>query len=282
MRVVAGGGGQKAVAVTGRPFELLLFSVDPVFVRSAVAAGVDGIIVDWERRGKDVRQAGADTEINNDTPDDLRRVRRATDARVICRINAVGDTTIEEIDTAIDGGADEILVPMARAAREVSAVLEAVRDRCGVGMLVETVTAVERIASFADLPLTRVYVGLNDLGIERGAANIFSAVSDGTVERVRRAITTPFGFGGLTLPEGGHPIPCRLLMGEMARLGCQFSFLRRTFHRDARGRSLPDVVGRIREGLAVARQREAGDVARDREALVRAIDTSMVPYATSG
>ncbi len=272
LRVVACGGGQKArAAVTERPFELLLFSVDPTFVRSALAAGVDGIIVDWERRGKEVRQAGADTEINLDTPDDLRRVRQVTDATVICRINAVCDTTRDEIESAIDAGADEILVPMVRAAREVAAVLDVVGGRCGVGILVETVTAVERIASFAELPLTRVYVGLNDLGIERRTANIFTAVGDGTVERVRRAVTTSFGFGGLTVPEGGHPIPCRLLMGEMARLGCCFSLLRRSFHRDARGRSLPDIVGRIRAGLDVASRRGDEDVARDRAALARAI-----------
>ncbi len=39
-------------------FELVLFSTDPVFIRQAVAAGVDSIIVDWEYLGKEQRQAG--------------------------------------------------------------------------------------------------------------------------------------------------------------------------------------------------------------------------------
>ena len=38
-------------------FELLLFSVDPQMVESAVAAGVDGIIVDWENQEKKVAEA---------------------------------------------------------------------------------------------------------------------------------------------------------------------------------------------------------------------------------
>ena len=36
-------------------------------------------------------------------------------------------------------------------------------------------------ADLCRLPLTRVYVGLNDLSIDRGLANIFTSVADGTV-----------------------------------------------------------------------------------------------------
>ena len=252
-------------------FELLLFATDPAVVRAAVAAGVDGIIVDWERRGKIARQASADTQINDDTPDDLRRVRAATTARVICRINGVGETTDAEIETAIDAGADEILVPMVRAPQEVERVLDATAGRTGVGMLVETVDAVANAAAFAGLPLTRVYVGLNDLSIERGSPSIFAAVSDGTVERLRGMFEVPFGFGGLTLPERGDPIPCRLLMGEMARLECGFSFLRRSFYRDTRDVPMGDAVSRIRQGLSTATMRPPALCEDDREVLTRAV-----------
>ncbi len=253
------------------PFELILFSTDVPFIQEAVAAGVDGFIVDWEDRGKPERQLLADTEINHDTPEDLRRVREATTARVLCRINGVCETTENEVETAIGEGADEILLPMVRAAREVEAVLELVDGRCGVGMLIETETAVARAESFAGLPLSRVYVGLNDLAIERRTENLFKAVADGTVASVRDAVTAPFGFGGLTLPERGHPIPCHLLMAEMIRLECRFSFLRRSFRRDCRGRSVADVVSRIRAGLARSRARSDAGVVCDRLALERAI-----------
>jgi len=263
-------------------FDLMLFSTDVPFIREAVEAGVDGIIVDWEQRGKPARQASADTEINYDTPEDLCRVRQATTARVICRINGVCETTKEEIEIAIGEGADEILLPMVRAAREVEAVLDLVDGRCGVGILVETVTAVARASSFAALPLSRVYVGLNDLAIERRTQNLFAAVADGTVACVRDAVTVPFGFGGLTLPERGHPIPCRLLMGEMTRLGCRFSFLRRSFRRDSRGRPLAEIVARIRSGLARSRERSDATVACDREALRRAVENWDLARAAAG
>lgn len=252
-------------------FSLTLFSIQPDFIRRAVAAGVDEIIVDWEHIGKADRQAGADTQINHDTPDDLRRVRACTRARVICRINRFGPWTSQEVELAVQAGADEILLPMVRACDEVQAVLDLVACRCGVGILVETEDAVEQSSALGRLPLSRVYVGLNDLAIERGVRNIFTALVDGTLERVRRAFEVPFGFGGLTLPDRGSPIPCRLLIGEMARLDCQFSFLRRSFYRDIAHADVQIEVPRLLQAIDCARLRKPGAVRRDRNDLVQAI-----------
>jgi hypothetical protein len=245
-------------------FQLLLFSTDLRLIDRAVAAGLDGVVVDWEHRGKEERQAFADTQINCDTPDDLRRVRAATSATVICRINGVGNTTADEVETAIACGADELLVPMVRSPREVERVLDLTKGRCQIGILVETCDAVEHIEALAALPLARVYVGLNDLAIDRGAHGIFEAVADGTVARVRAEWPGRFGFGGLTVPDRGAPVPCRLLMGEMARLGCTFSFLRRSFLRDIGDIGVESALARIRGGLDQARRRSPPAVDHDR------------------
>ena len=124
---------------------------------------------------------------------------------------------------------------MVRSAGEVADAIRVARGRCGVGILVETVDAVRNAAELARLPLSRVYVGLNDLSIERGSRSIFEALTDGLVDEVRPLFTVPFGMAGLTLPDCGRPIPCRLLIGEMARLACDFSFLRRSWRRDVSG-----------------------------------------------
>jgi hypothetical protein len=262
--VVARGGLPERMTVD---FELLLFSTDPVFVAEAVRAGVAGVVVDWERIGKHRRQDSWDTQINGDTAEDLRRVRAATDVRVLCRINGFGETTVAEIEEAIGAGADEILLPMVRSVDQVRTVLELVGGRADLGILVETVDAVYLAEQLGALPLRRVYVGLNDLAIDRNSANVFSAVVDGTVERVRRGVPVPFGFAGLTRPDGGDPIPCRLLIGEMARLRCRFTFLRRSFHRDLRGRQVAVEVPRILESLREAARRTPEEVARDHEEL---------------
>jgi hypothetical protein len=210
-------------------FALFLFSTDVDLIRAAVEGGAAGAVVDWEYIGKAERQAGFDTQINHDTLEDLRRVRACTAARVLCRINAFGPWTQKEIEAAVQAGADEILLPMVRSVEEVERVLEWAKGRCGVGILIETREAVAICERLAQLPLTRAYLGLHDLAIERRTPNPFRAIPDGIVGRVRSAFPIPFGFAGLTLPDRGFPIPCRLLIAEMARLGCSFSFLRRSF-----------------------------------------------------
>ncbi len=249
----------------------MLFSVDPAMVREAAAAGIDGFIVDWENSGKLRRQAQADTQINHDTYEDLVGVRDATAARVICRINRFGDHTAGEVESAIRAGADEILLPMAAGPEEVESVIAMAAGRAGIGMLVETQAAVENAPGLARLPLTRVYMGLNDLAIDRGTPNIFTALIDGTVDAVRKHFSVPFGFAGLTLPDRGHPIPCRLLLGELARLDCDFTFLRRSFLRDIRGREMALEVPGIRQAMKLAQQRGGAMVEDNRRQLHEAV-----------
>jgi hypothetical protein len=252
-------------------FELFLFSTDPETVSRYTEAGIDGFIVDWESKGKERRQAGADTEINVDTPEDLRRVRGATSARLICRLNQHGPWTPEEIDEAVGCGADEVLLPMVRSPGDVLDAIRVAAGRCGVGILVETVDAVRCAAELARLPISRAYVGLNDLSIERRSRSIFEALTDGLVEGIRPLFTVPFGLGGLTLPECGRPIPCRLLIGEMTRLKCGFSFLRRSWRRDVLDRDPRVEVPRLKAALESARLRGAETISRDRDMLVEAV-----------
>jgi hypothetical protein len=259
-------------------FKLILFSTDPSFIARAVAAGVDGIIVDWENIGKRTRQVSADTQINHDTLDDLNRVRKSTEAHVICRVNQWGSWIRTEIEDAIEAGANEILLPMVQTMEEVEGVLDQVNGRCGVGILVETRSAIDLAQDLGSLPLSRVYVGLNDLSIERGTSNIFTPLVDGTLETVRRFFPMPFGFGGLTLPELGKPIPCHLLIGEFARMDCQFSFLRRSFHRDIQGRDMVIEIPRIREALQKAFHRTPKEVEQDWRDLQEAVRTWPNPW----
>src|ERR1700712_3649743 len=64
--------------VSGTPLELLLFHTDPRVVAEATEAGIDGFIVDWERRGKVRRQGGEGTEIKKEQLPGLGHGRAAT------------------------------------------------------------------------------------------------------------------------------------------------------------------------------------------------------------
>jgi hypothetical protein len=211
--------------------DLFLFTVDPHWGADVVAAGAAGIVVDWERRGKARRQLGEGTQINADTPDDLSRVRAATPGR----------------------GVDEILLPMVRTTDEVDRALDLVAGRCGLGILIETQDAVLRAAELARRPLSRIYVGLNDLRIDRRSTSLFGPLVDGTVDAVRAEVRQAFGVAGLTLPGGGVPVPGSLLAAELVRLDTHFTFLRRSFIADMAGRDPYVEVPRLLDSVAALR-----------------------------
>ncbi|MEW6093217.1 MAG: hypothetical protein AB1531_04540 [Chloroflexota bacterium] len=262
-------------------FELLLFATNTEIVKKATHAGVLGFIVDLENKGKQNRQVNFDTQINQDTIEDLRRVRESTDQAVLCRINSFGPWTRGEIEAAVNAGTDEIFLPMVRTPREVLQTLEMIHGRCGLGILVETSEAVECSHQLAQLPLSRVYVGLNDLAISRDLDNIFISVSDGTVEQVRGQFQVPFGFGGLTLPDLGTPIPCRLLINALLKLDCQFSFLRRSFYRDIENRDIKIEIPRLLQAIEVARAFPTETRQEGWRELVQHIDQSSMGFHTS-
>jgi hypothetical protein len=257
--------------------DLFLFTVDPGWGADVVTAGAAGIVVDWERRGKGRRQFGEDTQINADTPADLARMRAATDGRLLCRINGFGPWTGGEVDEAIGCGADEILLPMVRTPDEVDRTLDLVDGRCGVGILIETQDAVDRAAQLARRPLSRIYVGLNDLRIDRRSDQLFRPLVDGTVDDVRAEVAQPFGVGGLTLPEGGFPVPSGLLAAELLRLGTHFTFLRRSFTADMAGRDPFVEVPRLLRALAALRAAHPAEVADRRAQFVAAVTEGADP-----
>ncbi len=262
--------------------DLFLFTVDPAAGRDVVAAGAAGIIVDWERRGKARRQAGEGTQINGDTLEDLVRMRAATPGRLVCRINGYGPWTRGEVADAVSAGADELLLPMVRDPDQVDATLDLVAGRCGLGILIETQDAVDRAAELAARPLARVYVGLNDLRIDRRSDELFRPLVDGTVEAVRAGVRQPFGVGGVTLPGGGFPVPSELLAAELVRTGADFTFLRRAFTADMAGRDPFVEVPRLLAGLDRYRRAPAAEVAELRARFVAAVSGRRPALAAVG
>jgi hypothetical protein len=261
--------------------DLFLFTADPARAATAVAGGAAGVVVDWENRGKARRQAGADTEVNAHTADDLARVRAATTGRVLCRIDGADPRTADQVDLAVALGADEVLLPMVRHPDDVDLALEAVAGRVGLGILVETQDAVDRVHELARRPLSRVYVGLNDLMIDRGGSTLFEPLVDGTVDAVRRAVRVPFGVAGLTRVGGGVPVPSRLLAAELARLDAGFTFLRRSFCRDVAPADAAAELPRMVAEVEQLRRRSQEQVVADRAELMAAVGGGVGPAAVA-
>jgi hypothetical protein len=252
--------------------DIVLFEHDPEHVRAYVDAGVTHFIVDTEFKNKQARQQGFDTEI---APVSLRSIgplTRIPGAYVSCRINAFDHSTKDEVEAAVSEGAHRIFLPMASSVEEVQAFVDAVGGRCEAAILIETQHATTIAAEIAKLPVAAVYVGLNDLAISRGSQFIFSAVRDGTVGRMREAFAgRQFGFAGVTALGRGFPIPCRMLLAEMAALDCTFSFARRSFRKHMAGRDVARGVQRIQAYWRMLKDREPWRIERDRIRLANLI-----------
>ena len=85
------------------------------------------------------------------------------------------------------------------------------------------------------------------------------------------------GFGGLTLPGHGRPIATELLAGEMARLGADFTFLRRSFLRDLGDRPVGEGLAEIRAMLAATRRRDGRRIDADRRDLRGRVSATGAP-----
>jgi hypothetical protein len=243
-----------------------LFFTTTARAQAAVAAGITRLVVDLEVVGKHERQVGHDTQVNTHQVSDIVTVRRAAGCAVTCRVNSVGAGTDDEIEAVVDTGADEVLVPMAREVAEVERVLDAVGGRAAVAVMVETQAAVDLADALASLPVSRLYLGLLDLWIDRRSRHPFEALADGTIDRVAevaRCRGRGFGFGGLTLPGGGYPLPVQHLFNELSRTST-FTFLRRSFERDVPDADMAAAVSSIRSALEVAGRRPAAQVEADR------------------
>jgi len=250
--------------------KLFLFTTDVLFARAAQEAGIDSVIVDWERRGKATRQQGYSTEINADTPDDVARLAERLSIPVTVRIDRGADRMERDVECALDHGARILMLPMARDVREVERFVQWVDGRAETIVQIETQSLVEQCHALCDVGWDYAYIGLNDLMISRQGHWLWEPLLDGTVDAIYDELSgRAVGFGGVTVIGGGHPIPFTELLREMGRLGCRLSFLRRTFKREIGDRDLQTEIRAVRAAWKAVRQRGPEAVAQDHRSFQR-------------
>jgi HpcH/HpaI aldolase/citrate lyase family len=258
--------------MTAPQLELILFASTYEWVHRAMSAGICSFIVDWEHRGKRERQRGAETEVEPDTADDLCRLQEYSVPRRFCRVNPYGPWTSTEVNRAINAGATDLFLPMVKERSEVIATRRHIAGQCRLGILIETEEALNNLVEIAREQIDFVYVGLNDLAISRGSRSIFQSLVDGTVERVREVFAdVPFGCAGVTAVDCGWPVPARLILAELARLACTFSFARRSFRRDMADRDLTFEMKRIQSTWTELSCRSSAEIQADHAQLSEAI-----------
>lgn len=250
--------------------DILLFTVDEALARRAADAGVAGFVVDWEDRRAGAERAASDNGAAPDTVDDLGRIAAVGNGRVVCRINPTGPATTDEVELALANGATDLLVPMVETPGDLERVQRLAGDRARVGAMIETEEACRNAAQIARVEPAFVYVGLLDLAISRREGNVFRPFADGTADRLRdHFANTPFGIGGVTVADKGSPVPCPVLLGEVARLRSEFVFARRSYLRDTVGRDLVEEGARLRALWCELVRRDPAHVERDHEEFAR-------------
>ena len=238
----------------------------PEIARIAEATGVDRIFVDMEYLGKDARQRGLDTVKSHHTVQDARAVKAVlSKADLLVRVNSIHEamagvpSSQEEIDGAVEAGADIIMLPYFKTVDEVRSFLELVDGRVKTMLLFETPEAVTLADEILMLPgIDEIHVGLNDLSIGYGQRFLFEPLANGTLDMLCPKFQTkgiPFGFGGIAR-LGGGAVPAEIIIQEHCRLGSQRAILSRSFCNTGEITDLDEVEAVFQEGMAELRRFE--------------------------
>lgn len=246
--------------------KLMYITNDPDVAKIAESAGVDRIFVDLEYIGKAARQGGMDTVQSHHTVSDIEKVRRAvSQAELLVRVNPIHEATAEygssqeEIDAAVNAGADVLMLPYFKTVDEVSRFLRMVDGRARTMPLVETPEAVQAIDSLLRLDgIDEIFIGLNDLSLGYGRRFMFELLADGTVEKLSflfREKNLPFGFGGIAALGKGM-LPAEFIIREHYRLGSSSVILSRSFCNTKQVTDLGEIERIFTSGVSAIRELE--------------------------
>ena len=220
--------------------DLLSITVDADYARRLWAHPGNTVFVDLEIEGKQERQSARDTVISAHTMADAEELASLPDrGPLLVRTNPAGAGAEEEARALAAMDVDRVMLPMFRTRAEVDAVVEALLSSGAepphLTLLAETVAAVRDVEEIVDHQpdwVDHVYIGLNDLSLERGSAFLFEPVATGEIAALAhrvRSLGRRFGFGGVGMPGHGM-VPAELILGEHIRVGSSCVILSRSFH----------------------------------------------------
>lgn len=229
--------------------------------------GVARIFMDQEVLGKAERQGHLDTHKAAHSLEEIAAVAGVLkQAELMVRLNPLNLHTHEEIQAALDHGAQRLMLPMFTSRADVELFLTLVDGRVPVTFLVETPQSLVRMPDW--LPLLKpgrdeVHLGLNDLSLGMGLNFLFEPMAgrllDPAAERLNAA-GVRWGVGGIARIGQGE-LPAETVLGEHVRLGSRWVILSRAFHQGASSSAellqnldFPAEIAKLREAEASWRE----------------------------
>ncbi len=211
----------------------------PEIAKIAENSGVDRIFIDMEFLGKGERQKNLDSVKNHHTLEDVRLIKNIVKkAQILVRVNSIRDCDLgyisnkEEIDGAIENGADIIMLPYFKTVEEVEKFISLVNGRAKTMLLLETIDAVRVLDDILKIKgIDEIHIGLNDLSLTLNQKFMFEPLASGLIDEIVNKIKKtdiPFGFGGVARLGLGD-VPSENVITEHYRLGSSFVILSRSF-----------------------------------------------------
>jgi hypothetical protein len=196
--------------------------------------GIQQIMVDAENLGKMERQSGKGAVINFHKIEDVVELKKKMNStKIICRINGYHNNIFDEIEMAVNCGADFLMLPMIEDINDFKRMIKFIDGRVSILPLIETSYSIFKLKEIIDLSKPdQIHFGLNDLHISLGMDNLFevlisplfaSAVLYAS-ERVKIV-----GVGGIGDPMQQQKISPELLINEHKVLGSSSVILSRSF-----------------------------------------------------
>lgn len=229
------------------PLNLMYITNNPAVAKIAEDTGIDWIFVDMEFIGKDNRQGGLDTVQNHHTIEDIRNIKNTVKkAKVLVRVNPIHFNqptdylnSEQEIDAAVEAGADIIMLPFFHSVQEVTDFIRFVEKanrnyskQVKTCLLLETPEAAILIDEILNVKgVDMIHIGLNDLHLAMGMKFMFQLLTDGIVDQLANKIKAkgiPFGFGGIASLSGGA-LPGSYILKEHYRIGSSMVIVGRSF-----------------------------------------------------
>ncbi len=236
-------------------YELMLITNDVAEAKIWDAAGVDLLFVDLEINGKIERQGHLNTVISKHTISDVSNLREAIErSKLLVRINPFDvRTTADEVDEAIERGADVIMLPMFTCADQVQAVQDMIKGRCELYPLIETPEAlsdIERLAQIKDV--SGYHFGLNDMHLALNLKFMFQVMLLPEFEYATQLLKQKqvmFGIGGIAR-VGTGTLPAEVIIREHYRLGATRAILSRSFKDECSSANAAQEIALIRKTFA--------------------------------
>ena len=213
--------------------EFIFISNQPKIGAHVISLGVSWVMVDLEKKGKDIRQKNMNSVKSNHCINDIVEMRKfLPKGKLLVRINPIGSHSPKEIELVLAAGADAIMLPYFKTVHEVKKILDLIHQRCKCFLLLETLSAIKNLNEIlAQSGIDYIHFGLNDLNIERKTKFMFEFIADGSIdsaaEKIRNSMI-PFGIGGIGQIGSLKPTPQSILL-EHKRLGSIGVILSRSF-----------------------------------------------------